>query len=51
MVCSDIWNFFLKDKKLDDKNYYIWLNHAHKYRNSYERNKSEINTDIEDIYA
>lgn len=47
-ILEKIFEFYNK-KPLDKSKYIFWLHHAHKYKNSYERNTMPINENYEEI--
>lgn len=47
-ILDKIWKFFLgEEQAFDEKYFWYWLYHSNKYKNSYERNKSEMLTNYE----
>lgn len=47
-ILEKIYEFYAK-KPLDKSKYILWLHHAHKFKNSYERNKMPMDENYQEI--
>lgn len=45
-----IYSFFLPGKEVDPRMQWVWIYHASLFRNSYERNKTDMVTDYKAVY-